>query len=216
MSSCPENALDQIIGSTAPQGSRKTNRLAPAASCNAFPMSVPRSGVVEPDGSRSAGPGWPARAGLVGGGPIRSDQPFGWDSYSRSEPAIRCVAESRLRPFFRSRRERDRARPCGAIRRDRDPRRGEVAARWSLIGSPPAESSAIRCMPLIGGLTEGLLVAIALFFSVIVWLVPGPRRSSGPRLLGEDDAIDREELEEAEREVRDLDLDRRPEVPNGG
>ncbi len=66
-------------------------------------------------------------------------------------------------------------------------------------------------MPLIGGLTEGLLVAMALVAAVIVWLVRGRRQYPGPRLVGEDDAIDREELEEAEREVRDLDLDRRPE-----
>jgi hypothetical protein len=66
-------------------------------------------------------------------------------------------------------------------------------------------------MPVIGGLTEGLLVAVALVAAVIVWLARGRRRYPGPRLVGEDEGIDREELEQAEREVRDLDLDQRPE-----
>lgn len=66
-------------------------------------------------------------------------------------------------------------------------------------------------MPIIGGLAEGLIVAVALVAAVIAWLVRGRRRYRGPRLVGGDDGIDREELEEAEREVRDLGLDHRPE-----
>jgi hypothetical protein len=66
-------------------------------------------------------------------------------------------------------------------------------------------------MPLIGGLAEGLLVAVVLVAAVIVWLARGRRRYPGPRLVGGSDEIDREELEQAEREVRELDAGQRPE-----
>ncbi len=54
-----------------------------------------------------------------------------------------------------------------------------------------------------------LLVAVVAIVALVLWL---RRRSRypGPRLAG-DDGIDREELEAAEREVRDLDATQRPE-----
>jgi hypothetical protein len=57
-------------------------------------------------------------------------------------------------------------------------------------------------MMLIGGPIAGLLVAGILLVAVILWLRRA-RRHPGPRLYGSD-GIDREELEQAEREVRDL------------
>jgi hypothetical protein len=57
-------------------------------------------------------------------------------------------------------------------------------------------------MPLIGGPAAVLLVAVALIVALGVWLLRD-RRHPGPRLHGTD-GIDREELEEAEREVREL------------
>ena len=57
-------------------------------------------------------------------------------------------------------------------------------------------------MPLVGGPIEVLLVAAALMLALVVWLRRG-RQYPGPRLHG-DEGIDREELEEAEREVREL------------
>jgi hypothetical protein len=58
-------------------------------------------------------------------------------------------------------------------------------------------------MELIGGGIGILLVAGVLLLAVAVWL-RRDRRYPGPRLHG-DDGIDREELEAAEREVRELD-----------
>jgi hypothetical protein len=55
-----------------------------------------------------------------------------------------------------------------------------------------------------------ILVAGAVLASLIVWLTRR-RPYPGPRRLPEDDSIDREALEAAEREVRDLDASRRPE-----
>lgn len=57
-------------------------------------------------------------------------------------------------------------------------------------------------MSLVGGPVGVLLVAGVLVLAVAVWLLRD-RRFPGPRLYGQD-GIDREELEEAEREVRDL------------
>ena len=57
-------------------------------------------------------------------------------------------------------------------------------------------------MGFIGGPIGGLLVAGVLVVAVVLWL-RRDRRHPGPRLHG-DDGIDREELEEAEREVQDL------------
>jgi hypothetical protein len=63
-------------------------------------------------------------------------------------------------------------------------------------------------MPFVGGPIGILLVAVAVLAAVIVWLVR-PRRHPGPRLVG-DDGIDRDELEAAEREVRELETGQRP------
>jgi hypothetical protein len=54
-----------------------------------------------------------------------------------------------------------------------------------------------------------LLVAAAVIASLAAWLVRRPRHP-GPRLVG-DDGIDREELEAAEREVRELEARQSPE-----
>jgi hypothetical protein len=64
-------------------------------------------------------------------------------------------------------------------------------------------------MPLINGPLGTLLVALAAIIALIIWL-RRDRRYPGPRLHGEE-GIDREELEEAEREVRELDPRQRPE-----
>jgi len=63
-------------------------------------------------------------------------------------------------------------------------------------------------MPLISGPIQTLLVAAVAIIALVLWLRRG-RRYRGPRLA--DDEIDREELEAAEREVRDLDASQRPE-----
>lgn len=57
-------------------------------------------------------------------------------------------------------------------------------------------------MSFIGGPVGVLLVALVLVLAVGLWLLRG-REYPGPRLYGED-GIDRDELEEAEREVRHL------------
>ena len=54
-----------------------------------------------------------------------------------------------------------------------------------------------------------LLVALAAIVALVLWL-RRDRSYPGPRLIG-DDGIDREELEAAEREVRDLDPSAKPE-----
>lgn len=64
-------------------------------------------------------------------------------------------------------------------------------------------------MPLITGPLGTLLVAFAAIIALIIWL-RRDRSYRGPRLHA-DDGIDREELEQAEREVRDLDMHQRPE-----
>jgi hypothetical protein len=64
-------------------------------------------------------------------------------------------------------------------------------------------------MPLINGPLGTLLVALAAIIALIIWL-RRDRRYPGPRLHGEE-GIDREELEEAEREVRELDARHRPD-----
>lgn len=64
-------------------------------------------------------------------------------------------------------------------------------------------------MPLISGPWGTLLVALAAIIALIIWL-RRDRKYPGPRLHGEQ-GIDREELEEAEREVRELDARQRPE-----
>ena len=64
-------------------------------------------------------------------------------------------------------------------------------------------------MPLVSGPVGTLLVAATVVAAVAVWLMRRPRHP-GPRLVG-DDGIDREELEAAEREVRELESGRKPE-----
>ena len=63
-------------------------------------------------------------------------------------------------------------------------------------------------MPLITGPLGTLLVALAAIIAFVIWL-RRDRSYPGPRLHGEE-GIDREELEEAEREVRDLGAHQRP------
>ena len=63
-------------------------------------------------------------------------------------------------------------------------------------------------MPLVSGPVGTLLVAGAPFAARVV-LLRRPRHP-GPRLMG-DDGIDREELEAAEHEVRELESRQRPE-----
>ena len=64
-------------------------------------------------------------------------------------------------------------------------------------------------MPIISGPVGTLLVAVAAILALVLWL-RRERRYPGPR-LADDDGIDREELEAAEREVRELDSSARPE-----
>jgi hypothetical protein len=64
-------------------------------------------------------------------------------------------------------------------------------------------------MPMVGGPVGTLLVALVALIALVLWLrrdrrYPGPRRE-------DDDGIDHEELEAAEREVRELDASQRPE-----
>ena len=63
-------------------------------------------------------------------------------------------------------------------------------------------------MPMVSGPVATLLVALAAVIALVLWL-RRDRSYPGPRLA--DDEIDREELEAAEREVRDLDPKARPE-----
>jgi hypothetical protein len=56
----------------------------------------------------------------------------------------------------------------------------------------------------------GSIVVMALVVAVLVWLIiPGPSRA--PTVGDEIDPIDEEELGAAEDEVRDLDVNQRPE-----
>ena len=55
---------------------------------------------------------------------------------------------------------------------------------------------------MIGGPMSAIFIAAVLLVGVVLWLVR-ERRYPGPRLHGKD-GIDREELEAAEREVREL------------
>jgi hypothetical protein len=64
-------------------------------------------------------------------------------------------------------------------------------------------------MPLISGPVQTLLVAMAAIIALVLWL-RRDRSYPGPR-LEEGDEIDREELEAAEREVRELDANQRPD-----
>jgi hypothetical protein len=64
-------------------------------------------------------------------------------------------------------------------------------------------------VPIVSSPIGVLLVAGIALAALLLWLIRRPRHP-GPRLLG-DDGIDREELEAAEAEVRDLESGRLPE-----
>jgi hypothetical protein len=64
-------------------------------------------------------------------------------------------------------------------------------------------------MPFVTGPIGTLLIAFAAVITLVLWL-RRDRRYPGPRLVG-DEGIDREELEQAEREVRDLGSQHRPD-----
>ena len=64
-------------------------------------------------------------------------------------------------------------------------------------------------MPLIGGPVSVIFLAAVLLVGLMLWLLR-ERRYPGPRLYGED-GIDREELEAAEREVRELEAGTLPD-----
>jgi hypothetical protein len=65
-------------------------------------------------------------------------------------------------------------------------------------------------MPIITGPLGTLLVAVVAIVALIIWL-RRDRTYPGPRLESDDDGIDREKLERAEREVRDLGSQQQPE-----
>jgi hypothetical protein len=69
-------------------------------------------------------------------------------------------------------------------------------------------------MPVIGGPVSAIFIAAVLLVGVVLWLVR-ERRYPGPRLHGKDD-IDREELEAAEREVRELERGTLPDDERPG
>ncbi len=69
-------------------------------------------------------------------------------------------------------------------------------------------------MPVIGGAVETVLVSLVLVVALVLWL-RRDRRHPGPRLHGSD-GIDSRVLEEAEREVRELDPSARPEEERPG
>ena len=64
-------------------------------------------------------------------------------------------------------------------------------------------------MPFFTGPVPAVLLTGVLIVALILWLLRD-RRYPGPRLHGAD-GIDQEELEEAEREVRELEAGRRPD-----
>jgi hypothetical protein len=64
-------------------------------------------------------------------------------------------------------------------------------------------------MPIITGPFGTLLIAAVALVALILWL-RRDRSYPGPR-LHDDEGIDRDELEQAEREVRELESHQRPE-----
>lgn len=64
-------------------------------------------------------------------------------------------------------------------------------------------------MPILGPIGT-LLIAIAAIVALVLWL-RRDRRHPGPRLQSEGDGIDHEQLEQAEREVRELRSTQRPD-----
>jgi hypothetical protein len=69
-------------------------------------------------------------------------------------------------------------------------------------------------MQLIGGPISVIFLAAVLLVGLVLWLIR-ERRYPGPRLYGEED-IDREELEAAEREVRELEAGALPDDERPG
>jgi hypothetical protein len=67
---------------------------------------------------------------------------------------------------------------------------------------------------VIDGAVETVLVSTVLLAALLVWL-RRDRRHPGPRLHGSD-GIDRGVLEEAEREVRDMETSARPDEERPG
>lgn len=65
-------------------------------------------------------------------------------------------------------------------------------------------------MPIVSWPLGTLLVALLALVALLLWALR-KRRYPGPRLLSRDSQIDREELERAEREVRGLPTQQRPE-----
>jgi hypothetical protein len=65
-------------------------------------------------------------------------------------------------------------------------------------------------MPIITEPVGTLIIAVAAIVALVLWL-RRDRSYPGPRLQSDDSGIDREELEAAEREVRDLESRQRPE-----
>lgn len=65
-------------------------------------------------------------------------------------------------------------------------------------------------MPIITTPLGTLIVAFAAIIALILWL-RRDRSYPGPRRYPEDDEIDHEALERAEREVRELGLNEKPE-----
>jgi hypothetical protein len=65
-------------------------------------------------------------------------------------------------------------------------------------------------MSIVSGPVGTLLVALVALIALVLWL-RRDRSYPGPRLDADEDGIDREELEAAEREVRDLDASQRPD-----
>lgn len=65
-------------------------------------------------------------------------------------------------------------------------------------------------MSIISGPVGTLLLAVLAIVGLVLWLKQD-RRHRGPRLNTDDDGIDHEQLEAAEREVRDLESRQRPE-----
>lgn len=69
-------------------------------------------------------------------------------------------------------------------------------------------------MPLIDHPVPVILLTVVLLVGLMLWLMR-ERQYPGPRLYG-DDGIDREELEAAEREVRDLEAGALPDEDRPG
>jgi hypothetical protein len=65
-------------------------------------------------------------------------------------------------------------------------------------------------MPIITEPVGTLIVAFAAIIALVLWL-RRDRSYPGPRLHSDDSGIDREELEAAEREVRELGSQQRPD-----